>query len=84
MLRLYDYWESGNCYKVRLLLHLLELPFERIPIDILAGKTRTQEFLAKNANHRGRSPFDLLRAMVHGAELVVNGLRLFLVAHGIL
>lgn len=52
MLRLYDFWESGNCYKVRLLLTLLDIPFERIPVDILTGETRTPEFLAKNPNHR--------------------------------
>lgn len=52
MLRLYDFWESGNCYKVRLLLHQLELPFERVEVDILAGETRTPTFLAKNPNHR--------------------------------
>ncbi len=52
MLRLYDYWESGNAYKVRLLLSLLDIPFERVHLDILAGETRTAEFLAKNPNHR--------------------------------
>ena len=52
MLRLYDYWESGNCYKVRLLLTQLGEPFERVPIDILRQETRTAEFLAKNPNHR--------------------------------
>jgi glutathione S-transferase len=52
MLRLYDYWESGNCYKVRLLLSQLEKPFERVHLDILKGETRTPEFLAKNPNHR--------------------------------
>ena len=51
-LRLYDYWESGNCYKVRLLLTQLGVPFERIPVDILKGETRTDDFLAKNPNHR--------------------------------
>ena len=52
MLRLYDYFESGNAYKVRLLLSQLRAPFERVPVDILAGETRTPEFLAKNPNHR--------------------------------
>ena len=52
MLRLYDYWESGNCYKVRLLLTQLGEPFERMPVDILKQETRTAEFLAKNPNHR--------------------------------
>ena len=52
MLKLYDYWESGNAYKVRLLLSQLGEPFERVPLDILKGETRTPEFLAKNPNHR--------------------------------
>jgi glutathione S-transferase len=52
MLRLYDYWESGNCYKVRLLLSQLGVPFERVHVDILKGETRTESFLARNRNHR--------------------------------
>lgn len=52
MLRLYDYFESGNCYKVRLLLTLLARPFERVHLDILKGETKTPEFLAKNPNGR--------------------------------
>jgi len=52
VLKLYDYPESGNAYKVRLLLTQLGLPFERILIDILKGETRTPEFLAKNPNRR--------------------------------
>ncbi len=52
MLKLYDYWESGNCYKVRLLLAQLGIPYERIPVDILKGETRTDAFRAKNPNHR--------------------------------
>jgi glutathione S-transferase len=52
MLRLYDFLESGNGYKVRLLLHQLGIPFERIELDITQGATRTPEFLAKNPNGR--------------------------------
>jgi glutathione S-transferase len=52
MLRLYDFLESGNGYKVRLLLHQLGIPFERIELDITRGATRTPEFLAKNPNGR--------------------------------
>ena len=52
MLRLYDYFESGNAYKVRLLLCQLGLPFERVEVDILRGETRRPEFLALNPNHR--------------------------------
>lgn len=52
MLRLYDMLESGNAYKVRLLLHHLRHPFERIEMDILKGATRTPDFLAINPNGR--------------------------------
>jgi glutathione S-transferase len=47
-LRLYDYVASANCYKVRLLLAQLERPYERIPLDIFAGETLTDEYAAKN------------------------------------
>jgi glutathione S-transferase len=52
MLRLYDFLPSGNGYKVRLLLTQLGIPFERIEVDILAGGSRTPEFLGKNPNGR--------------------------------
>jgi len=42
--RLYDYPASGNCYKARLLLALLDQPYERVPVDIFAGDTLTPEF----------------------------------------
>jgi glutathione S-transferase len=47
MIRLYDYLPSGNGYKVRLLLTQLQVPFERIELDIIKGTTRTPEFLRK-------------------------------------
>ncbi len=47
---LYDFLPSGNGYKVRLLLNQLQIPFERIELNILQGETRTPEFLAKNSN----------------------------------
>jgi glutathione S-transferase len=52
VLRLYDNLESGNAYKVRLVLSQLGVPFERVELDILRGETRTPGFLAKNPNHR--------------------------------
>jgi glutathione S-transferase len=51
-MKLYDFLESGNGYKVRLLLHQLEIPYERVELDILNGASRTPEFLAKNPNGR--------------------------------
>ncbi len=41
---------SGNCYKIKLLCSQLDIPYEWREVDILAGDTRTPEFLAMNAN----------------------------------
>jgi len=49
---LYDYLDSGNGYKVRLLLAQLERTYRWIELDIMASATRTPAFLAKNPNGR--------------------------------
>ncbi len=54
-MRLHDNLSSGNGYKVRLLLTLLGLPFERVEYDIDKDETRTPEFLEK-INPNGRVP----------------------------
>ena len=46
--RLYDYAASANCLKVRMTLGLLDRPFERVPVDIFAGDTLTDEYKAIN------------------------------------
>jgi glutathione S-transferase len=52
VVKLYDFLESGNGYKVRLLLTQLGIPFERIELDITRGESRTEAFLARNPNGR--------------------------------
>jgi glutathione S-transferase len=47
-LRLYDYPASANCYKVRLLLAQLDVPYERVPVDIFGGDTLTDEYARIN------------------------------------
>jgi glutathione S-transferase len=47
-LRLYDYAPSANCLKVRLLLARLGHQYERVPVDIFAGETLTDEFARIN------------------------------------
>jgi len=47
-MKLYDFTRSGNCYKVRLMLALLELDYETIPIDLSAGENFRVEFLKLN------------------------------------
>lgn len=47
-MRLYDYAASGNCFKVRLLLGMLDRAYERVPVDIFGGDTLTCEFAMIN------------------------------------
>ncbi len=48
MYKLYSMQRSGNSYKVRLALALLNAPYRAVEIDILRGESRTPEFLKKN------------------------------------
>jgi glutathione S-transferase len=47
-LKLHDFALSGNCHRVRLMLSLLDLPYESIAVDLLAGEQRRAPFLALN------------------------------------
>jgi glutathione S-transferase len=58
MYRVYGDEQSGNCYKIKLLCSHLTLPYDWIHVDILAGETRTPEFLALNRN--GKIPLLVL------------------------
>lgn len=49
MITLYDYELSGNCYKVRLLLNMLDVPYTKQAIEFYPAATHRQpEFLAIN------------------------------------
>ena len=48
MLTLYQQADSGNCYKVRLLLHHFGRPFRTVAVSSFDGSTRRPDFLAKN------------------------------------
>jgi glutathione S-transferase len=52
MLTLFDYLDSGNGFKIRLLLSQLLLQYRWVERDIMAGATRTPDFLARNPNGR--------------------------------
>ena len=51
-MHLFDYLDSGNGYKVRLLLAQLGIPYQWTNVDIDKGLTRTPEFLRRNPNGR--------------------------------
>ncbi len=55
---LYSMQDSGNCYKPRLLLHLLGLAFRLVDTDSRDGTTREPAYLALNPN--GRVPLLVL------------------------
>ena len=46
----YGMSDSGNCYKVRLALEQLALPYRWVEVDSSRGETRSPEFLGMNAN----------------------------------
>ena len=54
MYKLFQMQDSGNCYKIRLLLSHLKLPCEIIETDIIKGESRTNAYLEKNPN--GKTP----------------------------
>ncbi|MVW84804.1 glutathione S-transferase family protein [Pseudomonas sp. PB101] len=48
MIRLHDYFLSGSCYKVRLMLNLLGLQAELVPVDFVAKEHKRDAFSALN------------------------------------
>lgn len=58
MLKVYGDTQSGNCYKVKLLLSFLGVEYKWQHVNILDGETETEEFLALNPN--GKIPVVIL------------------------
>ena len=56
MIHLYDYTLSGNCYKVRLLLHWLGLAHTRIPVDFHPGRAHRSADFIDQVNPQGQLP----------------------------
>lgn len=47
-MKIYGDIQSGNCYKVKLLCSLLGIEHEWVHVNILAGESLTEAFIAKN------------------------------------
>src|SRR5471030_2497428 len=77
MYKLYSMQRSGNSYKVRLALALLDAPYRAIEIDILRGESRTPDFLAMNPS--GQVP---LLEVAEGRHLAESNAILWYVAIG--
>lgn len=59
MIKLYGHEISGNSYKVRLILSLLNLDYEWVGVDLMKGEQKSPEYLAKN-------PFGQVPLLVDG------------------
>ena len=66
MLKVYGMSSSGNCYKIKLLLEQISVPYVWEELDIMRGSTRTAEFLAMNPN--GKVPTLEIEPGVYLAE----------------
>jgi glutathione S-transferase len=77
MFTVYGMADSGNCYKVKLALEQLALPYRWVEVDTSRGETRSPEFLAMNAN--GKVP---TLALEDGAFLPESNAILHYLAEG--
>jgi glutathione S-transferase len=77
MFAVYGMTDSGNCYKVKLALEQLALPYRWIEVDPACGETRSGTFLAMNPN--GKVP---TLALEDGSHLAESNAILNYLAHG--
>jgi glutathione S-transferase len=77
MITVHGFSPSGNCQKVRLLLEQLGREYRWVEVDIVAGGTRTPEYLASNPN--GKVP---MLVADDGRVLVESNAMLFWLAEG--
>jgi len=47
-MKIYGDIYSGNCFKIKMICDLLDISHEWIPVDIMAGETREENFVALN------------------------------------
>jgi len=71
MIQLHEVALSGNCHKVRMLLSMLGLPYERLAVNLAAGEHHTPDYFLLN-------PFGEVPTLVDG-EVVVRDSQAILV-----
>src|SRR5688572_32037423 len=77
MFTVYGKSDSGNCYKVKLALEDLRLPYRWVEVDSTRGETRSPEFLARNPN--GKVP---TLGLEDGSHLPESNAILYFLAEG--
>ncbi|HET6720681.1 MAG TPA: glutathione S-transferase N-terminal domain-containing protein, partial [Rhodocyclaceae bacterium] len=48
MITLYDFELSGSCYKIRLLMHILDVPYKTVTVDFVNKEHKTDKYLKLN------------------------------------
>lgn len=70
-MKLYSYEESGNSYKIRLLLSFLDLTYEKFDVDLMADAQHQPAYLA--VNRRGEVP-----ALIDGDVELVDSMAILI------
>jgi glutathione S-transferase len=68
LLRLHDYVLSAECYTVRLMLALLDLPYERIAVDAYPGRADCPVLIDGDDVHRDPGLILTFLARAHGPQ----------------
>lgn len=55
-MKLYDYELSGNCYKIRLLLHMLNVSYEKQAVNFYPGREHKAAWFLEQVNPAGQLP----------------------------
>jgi glutathione S-transferase len=65
MITLYDFELSGNCYKLRLLMSILGVPYDIVPVDFFPGRQHKEDWFLR------LNPFGQLPVLKDG-DLVLS------------
>lgn len=65
MIKLYDFELSGSCYKLRLLMNILDVRYESIPVDFINKEHKTEKYTRLN-------PFGELPIFVEDGTMVLR------------